>query len=229
MSASSVLPKSDIRRPPCSGRRLPLSVSRPELLIDGSDYEFRAFVHGMLAFAARIEAVRSGFAGLIGLTGIQYTILMSVRHLERAGDVSVNMLARHLHLSGAFVTMETGKLLKLGLLSKRQDPRDGRRVRLSITDKGCGLLRTLAPTQAAVNDVLFEFLDASRFRQLRAMVDRMAECGDRALSLLDYLSKKRGGKGEQKAKRSGAVAVSVTKSRVERAWGALGPSQGPSR
>jgi DNA-binding MarR family transcriptional regulator len=174
------------------GMETPLiTVSRPELLIDGSDREFRGFVQGMLAFAARLEAVRSGFASLIGLTGIQYTILISVHHLQHHGDVSVSMIAEHLHVSGAFVTTETGKLLKFGFLTKRPDPQDGRRVCLSITRKGRELLRRLAPTQVRVNDVLFEFLDAPNFRQFRGMVDRMTACGDRAVDLLDYLAKQR--------------------------------------
>ena len=170
-----------------SDRTPPLTVSRPELLIDGSDRDFRALVHGMLAFAARLEAVRSGFAGIIGLTGIQYTILISVGHLERAGNVSVSMIAAHLHLSGAFVTIETGKLLRLGLLTKRPDRKDRRRVRLSITRKGGDLLHRLAPVQAQVNDVLFEFLDAGQFRQFRGLVARMTACGDRAVALLECL------------------------------------------
>ena len=171
-----------------SNRTPPLTVSRQELLVNGSDRDFRALVHGMLAFSARLEAIRSGFAGILGLTGIQYTILISVSHLERAGEVSVSMIAAHLHISGAFVTIETGKLLKLGLVTKRPDPRDRRRVCLSITRKGADLLHRLAPTQAQVNDVLFEFLDAAQFRELRGLVDRMTECGDRSVALLEYLA-----------------------------------------
>jgi hypothetical protein len=72
-----------------AGETPALTISRPELQIDGSDREFRGFVHGMLAFAARLEAVRSGFASLIGLTGIQYTILISVQHLQHHGDVRI--------------------------------------------------------------------------------------------------------------------------------------------
>jgi DNA-binding MarR family transcriptional regulator len=171
-----------------TSRTPPITVSRQELLINGSDRDFRALVHGMLAFSARLEAVRSGFASILGLTGIQYTILISVSHLERAGEVSVTMIAAHLHISGAFVTIETGKLLKLGLLTKRPDPKDRRRVCLGVTKKGADLLHRLAPTQAQVNDLLFEFLDAAQFRQLRGLVDRMTECGDRAVALLEYLA-----------------------------------------
>jgi DNA-binding MarR family transcriptional regulator len=169
-------------------RTPPLTVSRPELLVDGSDSDFRALVHGMLGFSARLEAVRSGFGGLIGVTGIQYTILISVSHLEPTGDVGVSRIAAHLHISGAFVTIETGKLLKLGLLSKRSDARDRRRVCLGITEKGSALLQQLAPIQAQVNDVLFEFLDSAQFWQFRGLVDKMTECGDRSVVLLQYLA-----------------------------------------
>ena len=44
-----------------------------------------------------------------------------------------------------------------------------------------------AVATSQVNDVLFDFMDAAEFRQFRAMVDRMTECGDRAVDLLDYL------------------------------------------
>jgi DNA-binding MarR family transcriptional regulator len=169
----------------------PMTISRPELQIDGSDREFRALVHGMLAFSARLEAVRSGFAALVGLTGIQYTILISVGHLLQQGEVSVSMIAEHLHVSGAFVTIETGKLLKMGLLTKRPDIHDRRRVCLGITKKGRELLRRLAATQVEVNDVLFGFMDAHEFQHLRAMVDRMTACGDQAMDLLEYVTKQR--------------------------------------
>ena len=66
---------------------------------------------------------------------------------------------------------------------------DGRRVCLSVTRRGRDLLIKLAPAQIQVNDVLFGFLDAAQFRQLGGMVDRMTACGDRAVSLLDYLAK----------------------------------------
>jgi DNA-binding MarR family transcriptional regulator len=186
-----IVPKRTVRKRKPGKETPPLTISRPELQVDGSDLEFRAYVHGMLAFAARLEGVRSGFAGLVGLTGIQYTILISVSHLLHQGEVSVSMIAEHLHVSGAFVTIETGKLCKLGLLTKRPDPQDRRRVSLSITKKGRDLLKRLAPTQVEVNDVLFSFMDAAEFRQMRAMVDRMTECGDRAVDLLDYLTKQR--------------------------------------
>ncbi len=165
-----------------------LTVSRPELLTNGSDRQFRSFVHGMLAFAARLEGVRSRFAAQLGLTGIQYTILISIRHLQGDGEVTVGAVADHLHLSGAFVTIETGKLLRMGLITKIQDLRDRRRVCLRVTERGRQLLARLAPVQAPVNDVLFDFLSAEQFRGIAAVIDRVVACGDRAVALLDYLA-----------------------------------------
>jgi DNA-binding MarR family transcriptional regulator len=171
-----------------TGPAKPLTVSRPELLTAGSDRQFRAFVHGMLAFAARLEGVRNGFAARLGLTGIQYSILISISHLLGEGDVTVGAVAAQLHLSGAFVTNETGKLLHLGLITKVQDLKDRRRVCLGITSRGRDLLSELAPVQVPVNDVLFEFLSAEQFQAIGPLVDRIVACGDRAVGLLDYLS-----------------------------------------
>ena len=176
------------RRNGKSESRAPLTISLRSLLTGGSDNEFRALVHGLLALGARLEAARSGFGALIGLTGIQYTVLVSVSHLESEGDVSVRRVANHLHLSGAFVTVETGKLIKQGLLTKHIDPQDRRRVCLRMTRKGADLLASLAPKQRQINDVLFEPVSAEEFAGLRSLVDRMVTNGDRAIALLKYLS-----------------------------------------
>jgi DNA-binding MarR family transcriptional regulator len=45
-------------------------------------------------------------------------------------------VADHLHLSGAFVTTITNKLLKRGLIHKSIDPQDRRRVKLQVSEKG---------------------------------------------------------------------------------------------
>jgi DNA-binding MarR family transcriptional regulator len=169
----------------------PLTVSRPELLSAGSDADFRRLVHGLLAFATRLESVRAGFAHMIGLSPIQYTILISIAHLESDCDVSVNMLAEHLQLSGAFITIETTKLVRLGLLTKQPDRQDRRRVSLKTTSKACNLIKSLAPVQTPVNDLLFEFLHGGTFRELLEILDPMIACADRALNLLEYRSNER--------------------------------------
>jgi DNA-binding MarR family transcriptional regulator len=170
-----------------------LTVSRPELLAGGSDQCFRQFVHDMLAFAARIQEVRSRLGQVIGLAGQKYTVLIAIAHLQdQDGGVGINEIAQHLHLSGAFVTIETNSLIKAGLVVKRTNPQDRRRVLLTITPKAAKLLDRLTTVQAPVNDALFRCLSAEDFTSLRQTVSQLVETGDEALQLFaERDSKKR--------------------------------------
>ena len=164
-----------------------LTTSRKALLVDGSDHAFRQLVHTLLAFLARHETVREGHAAAIGLAGIEYTVLISVKYLAAEGDVSVRELAAHLHLSGAFVTTVSNKLQQMGLLDKLVDPADRRRLRLTVTQAGEALLASLNPTQRQVNDVQFDCLSADEFHQLLGSVERLVESSERAIALQRYL------------------------------------------
>jgi DNA-binding MarR family transcriptional regulator len=165
----------------------PQTISRPEMLIDGSDRHFRRLVHGLFGFLARHEAVRSGHAARIGLVGIEYTVLISIRHLAvEETDVGVNRVAEHLFLSGAFVTTVTNKLVKRGLIYKLPDPNDRRRVRLEVSDKGNALLAELAPVQRQVNDVQFGCLSTAEFLHLLDMTERLIDSSDQAIRLQSY-------------------------------------------
>ncbi|WP_244644360.1 MarR family winged helix-turn-helix transcriptional regulator [Azorhizobium oxalatiphilum] len=157
--------------------------------MEGSDRAFRQLVHDTLAFAARIQEVRSRLGALIGLSGAQYTILVAIAHLQdREAGVGVNLLAEHLHLSGAFVTIEVNKLVAADLVSKEVNPEDRRRVLLTITPKANQLLDDLTAVQRPANDTLFDCLSGEEFHSLRSIVSRLVTTGDRTLKLLDYLA-----------------------------------------
>ena len=162
----------------------PATVSRPALLVDGSDAEFRGLIHDLIAYGHRLDACRDAFAAIVGVSGAQYEILMLV---SRAHGLSVGEVAARLHRSGAFITIEANKLVARGILEKHSDPADGRRVLLGKTLKGMALLQRLAPFQRKINDVLFERLDAKRFRQLCALARELVGSGDRAVSLLEFM------------------------------------------
>ena len=89
--------------------------------------------------------------------------------------------------SGASITLEANKLAAGGILEKRSDPADGRRVLLKCTARGQTLLERMAPYQRRINDVLFERLDARRFAQVRALARELVTSGDRAVAMLDFL------------------------------------------
>lgn len=165
------------------------TVTEEKLLVNGDDHIFRRMVHDSLAFAARIEAIRDGYARLIGISGVQYTILIAVNHLQFDENVSVTRVAEHLHLSGAFITNETNKLVRLGLLLKGQDPEDGRRLILRTTEEAQQRLARLAEVQSEVNDEHFGPLaKGDNFEIYRRLVSELVDSTDRALALLHGLT-----------------------------------------
>jgi DNA-binding MarR family transcriptional regulator len=166
--------------------KVPLTVSRAALLAGGSDAEFRNLIHDLIAYGHKLDACRDAFAALAGISGAQYEILMLV---SRADGVPVGEVAARLHRSGAFITIEANRLVDAGILQKASDPADGRRVLLKTTEKAMDLLERMAPYQQRVNDVLFEFLDAKRFRELRALAARLVASGDRAVALTELLQR----------------------------------------
>lgn len=182
-SPNSALPRKSSRRQ----QSIPLTTSRPELIINGSDREFRELVHNLFGFFALHEQIRNGHAKFIGLAGIEYTVLIAIAHLAVEGDVSVKAVADHLHLSGAFITSTTRRLRALDLIHKTTDTTDRRRVSLAVSDKGRALLEKLAPIQRRINDVEFGGLSREEFKMLNGLIQRMLEDGDRAVALQGYL------------------------------------------
>jgi DNA-binding MarR family transcriptional regulator len=184
------MPRSELKpvaAPRKARQRLPLTTSRPELLVGGRDREFRHLIHALFGFAAHHERIRAGHAKVIGLAGIEYTVLISIAHLSQDGDVNVTAVADHLYLSGAFITAVTGKLMRLGLIDKKAVAADRRRVTLTVSAQGRAALEKLAPMQRKVNDAEFGSLTRAEFQMLTGIVDRLIESGARAVALQNYL------------------------------------------
>jgi DNA-binding MarR family transcriptional regulator len=171
-------------RKPRKPASTPATVSRPALLVNGSDAQFRGLIHDLMAYGHRLDACRDAFAAIIGVSGVQYEILMLV---SRAEGLAIGEIGARLHRSGAFITIEANKLVERGILAKGSDPADGRRVLLRNTSKSALLLKRVAPYQQRINDVLFESVDARRFKQLRALATDLLSSGDRAVALIEFL------------------------------------------
>jgi MarR family transcriptional regulator, organic hydroperoxide resistance regulator len=166
-----------------------MSVSKPELQVDGSDVVFRQLLHDIFSFARHLQNARARFADFVGLSPTQYMILIAISHRDRDGEngLGINEIADHLHLSGAFVTIEVNKLVELTYVVKEAHPTDRRRVRLRATAEGHRHITRLAAFQRPINDALFAGLDAEEFRQLQRMMARVEANGDNALKLASYL------------------------------------------
>jgi DNA-binding MarR family transcriptional regulator len=159
---------------------------------NGSDARFRQFIHDLLSVSAQMQAVRAAIGKLIGLTGVQYTVLASVLHLKRLGEaVTVSRLAEHLHVSGTFITAETRKLTALGLIEKAANPVDGRSVLLRLTQLGEAKLQEVRPTVRRLNDEIFRNFDRVGFETVAPRIADLADTFGDALALTEQLDRKR--------------------------------------
>lgn len=167
--------------------RAALTITQPACLTDGSDADFRRLVDTMLAFSARLLSLRDGLGALVHLRGVQYSTLAAIAYRASEKHLTINKLAEHLHLSGAFVTIETGKLQKLGLINKTANPLDKREVLLSITDAGLDLLRELVSDQRGINDLLFDSVTRKEFDSMNPIFRRLVDNADRAILQATHL------------------------------------------
>ena len=185
-------PKSSERRVASANPEL-LTVTRPALLVDGSDAEFRTLIHRSMSFSRWVSTIRDGFGALIGISGVQYEIMILVSRLQGTEGITVGDLSTALHLSGAFTTIETGKLVDRGLLDKSTDLRDRRRVRLRVTSDGRKLLLSLAPYQRQVNDAAFANLKPTELQELSGLLGELLPGMDRAVNLINFILKQESG------------------------------------
>lgn len=156
----------------------PNTISRPELLVEGRDDQFRATLDDLLAFAMRLQQVREALAKRIKLTPPQYNILMILAHTDDAG-ITISQMAERLRVSVPFVVQESGRLEQAGLVAKIPDADDKRRVILELTPPSRRLLTEIAPLQVEVNDVLFSGLSRSDFALLGKIARRLVvSCGE---------------------------------------------------
>jgi DNA-binding MarR family transcriptional regulator len=164
-----------------------LTASKPELLDKSDDRMFRGLLYDYFAFSRSLDAARAKFARYADLSPTQYLILIAVAHSSLDEPMGISQIADRLYLSGAFITNEVNKLVSDGLMEKSSHPSDGRRVQLTVTERGLGLLMRLANFQRPVNDALFDTLSREEFRLLSQLLGRLAADGDRAVKLAEHI------------------------------------------
>jgi DNA-binding MarR family transcriptional regulator len=187
LSAPRRIKRSSAATATRAGAARPLTVTRAELLVNGSDREFRRLVNALFPFLALHTAVRNGYAELLGLTGPAYSVLLCIRTLNDNGPVNIRTIADQLRLSGSFITAETNSLERKGLVEKRRGVEDKRVVSVTLTARAIALLDSIAPLRQRVNDEQFGCLTRDEFRMLMPLVERLVQSGERAVALLQFL------------------------------------------
>jgi DNA-binding MarR family transcriptional regulator len=148
--------------------------------VNGSDAVFRELINDLLIMSKQVQGLRAALAKQLHVSEPQYRVLLTVAKLQGDAGVSVTAVAKQLRVTGAFVTVEGGKLVTYGFLQKQEDVTDRRSVLLSLTPQGNTALAAFATRAQAVNDELFRGLTPDEFLSLTKMVSRLVANGERA-------------------------------------------------
>jgi DNA-binding MarR family transcriptional regulator len=164
--------------------KFPRTATSPILVSGKSEHSLRKLLYDFFTVSARMETMKRYLGERLGLTAPQYTIMMAVAELQGVIGVSVGRVGEHLHVSGPFVTMESGKLLKKGLMERHSDLQDRRLSLLCLSPKGAKALQSLFPELQQINDVFFELGSRAEFERLCKTLGKLVGNSQRALALI---------------------------------------------
>lgn|ERR1041385_1636882 len=163
---------SDTRPQPRPGRNdtkgtPPYMDSHGRVSANATNTSFRELIYSMLTMSVLMLATRERLGALVGVSGPQFVMLVAIEDLKTA---TVVQIATRLHVSLSFVTAETGKLIRQGIVRKSPNTADKRSVLLSLTTKGKRLVEQLIPHLRIVNDTVFRSFDRQDMEQFSEML-----------------------------------------------------------
>ena len=101
--------------------------------MDQSPADIRAFRRSLRALERQVELSLADETECCGVTPAQCHLLLAV---EEGGEPSVGDLAAGLELDASTLSRTVDKLVKAGLLQRREDPGNRRRQLVSLSDEG---------------------------------------------------------------------------------------------
>lgn len=162
----------------------PPTISRPDLLVDGSDALFRLTIYRFVQAAGRLAECRQGFGRHMGLTSNQYLVLMGVAYQQKSHGITIAALATHLGLAAPHVTTEARRLMEAGLLAKRANESDRRSVLLSLTSEGEVAVEEISVVLRQINGFLFDDVSREDLEALLRISEKLVQNSRRALAEL---------------------------------------------
>jgi DNA-binding MarR family transcriptional regulator len=139
---------------------------------------------------------REAIAEKIGVSGANYTMLMSTLHLQGTSGVSISALADYLEVSGPYVTGVINKLAAQGFVRKAANPKDKRGVLVRLTPTGRRRLLQAFEFICNVNDRLFEGVGREEYR---AVANFNAKFIRNTQATLDWIDRQPGSRSRSRA------------------------------
>jgi MarR family transcriptional regulator, organic hydroperoxide resistance regulator len=130
------------------------------------------FLRLLWALDQELEATSRGMERRIGVRGPQR---LAVRLIGRFPGLPAGHLAELLHVHPSTVSGLLAKLQHQGLITRQPDPRDRRRVRLGLTERGRALDVQAGETIEATVAALLEQMKPDEIAVAREMLERLTE------------------------------------------------------
>jgi MarR family transcriptional regulator, organic hydroperoxide resistance regulator len=131
----------------------------------------RRFAWEIASISVHLEELRHFWAKTLGISGPQWMIIVALSDLDQGDGVPVNAVSKMLHVDPSFVTTQSKLLEKKGFVRRKPSNEDARIVKMSLTDKTCKHLASLASQQEALNDFIFAEFGA---QELDELTDKLA-------------------------------------------------------
>lgn len=154
-------------------------MSGPTVLDDGVlwlenwlPYEFSLIANHVSAALARVYSERYN----LSVTGWRVVAV-----LANHAPLSAKEVARLTVMNPVSITRAVTELMKLGMITRRVDGHDRRRVTIRLTQKGNTVYQEVVPTALAIEATLFEGMSAAEIHAIRSGIARLAH---RASTLL---------------------------------------------
>ena len=128
----------------------------------------RRFAWEIAAISVHLEELRHYWAKTLGISGPQWMMIVALADMDRGEGVPVNAVSKMLHVDPSFVTTQSKLLEKKGYIRRKPSSEDARIVNMSLTDKTCKHLASLASQQESLNEFIFAEFGASELDDLTA-------------------------------------------------------------
>ncbi|MGO9845903.1 MAG: MarR family winged helix-turn-helix transcriptional regulator [Methylocella sp.] len=102
------------------------------------------------AIYSTMHAINKAYQPLLEKLGLTYPQYLVMLVLWEGGDVTVKQLGERLFLDSGTLTPLLKRLETIGLVHRARDPKDERRVRLTLTEKGKTLHRDAQPVPGRI-------------------------------------------------------------------------------
>ena len=130
-----------------------------------------SFLQGVWELNHALERLSSRMERKLGVTAQQRFI---VRCVGKYPGMTPGQLAKILHLDPGTVSSALRRLERQGVIERRRDPRDGRRVSLGLTSRGRALDGVRGGTAEAAVVRVLDSSKASETQTTQAMLRRLA-------------------------------------------------------